>query len=142
MISYYAQACAATSAAWENNSSGLCPFLSALGLLSEIEKSKEGVHCFVFQSVALVRVDMEEGVKQLDKMALMCLNNLLSLIKAHTHAPQRQTAQTQFSTASAEWLFFALLLASEQKIMIRFALNVYACFFFQLLFLLLYCLIF
>lgn len=54
------------------------------------------------QSVSFVRVDMEEGVKQLDKMALMCLKNLLSLIKAHTHAPQRQTEQTQFSAAFAE----------------------------------------
>lgn len=41
------------------------------------------------QSVSFVRVDMEEGAKQLDKMALMCLKNLLSLIKAHTHAAQK-----------------------------------------------------
>lgn len=76
--------------------------MSAPGLLSVIAQSKAGEHCFVPQSVSFVRVDMEEGVKQLDKMALMCLKNLLSLIKAHTHAPQRQTEQTQFSAASGE----------------------------------------
>lgn len=89
----------------EHNSSGPCVLLSALGLLTLIVRSKAGERCFVPQSVSFVRVDMEEGVKQLDKMALMCLKNLLSLIKAHTHAPQRQTEQTQFSAASAEWLF-------------------------------------
>ena len=93
---------AGTSGAQEHNSFGLCLFVPVLGLLSVIEKSKEGEHCFVLQSVSFVRVDMEEGVKQLDKMALMCLKNLLSLIKAHTHAPQRQTEQTQFSAASTE----------------------------------------
>lgn len=35
----------------------------------------------------------------------MCLKNLLSLIKAHTHAAQRQTEQTQFSAPSSERLF-------------------------------------
>lgn len=93
----------------EHNSSGPCLFVSALGLLSVIVQSKAGEHRFVPQSVSFVRVDMEEGVKQLDKMALMCLKNLLSLIKAHTHAPQRQTEQTQFSAASAEWLFLSWL---------------------------------
>lgn len=105
MIRHYTEASAATSATQEHNSSGPCVFVPALGLLSVIEQSKEGEHRFVLQSVSFVRVDMEEGVKQLDKMALMCLKNLMSLIKAHTHAPQRQTEQTQFSAASAEWLF-------------------------------------
>lgn len=89
-------------AAPEHNSSGPCLFVSALGLLSVIVQSEAGESRFVPQSVSFVRVDMEEGVKQLDKMALMCLKNLLSLIKAHTHAPQRQREQTRFSAASAE----------------------------------------
>ena len=102
VIRRYTDASSATSTTQEHNSSGPCLFVPALGLLSVIEQSKAGEHRFVLQSVSFVRVDMEEGVKQLDKMALMCLKNLLSLIKAHTHAPQRQTEQTQFSAASAE----------------------------------------
>lgn len=102
VIRRYTDASAATSTTQEHNSSGPCLFVPALGLHSVIEQSKAGEHRFVLQSVSFVRVDMEEGVKQLDKMALMCLKNLLSLIKAHTHAPQRQTEQTQFSAASAE----------------------------------------
>lgn len=110
VIRYYTEASAA-SAAQEHNSSGPCLFVSAPGLLSEIEESKEGESRFVLQSVSFVRVDMEEGVKQLDKMALMCLKNLLSLIKAHTHARQKQTEQNQFSTASTERPSSPLLLA-------------------------------
>ncbi len=109
VIRHCTDASAATSTTQEHNSSGPCLFVPALGLLSVIEQSKAGEHRFVLQSVSFVRVDMEEGVKQLDKMALMCLKNLLSLIKAHTHAPQRQTEQTQFSAASAEWLFLSWL---------------------------------
>lgn len=93
----------------EHNSSGPCLFVSAPGLLSVIVQRKAGERCFVPQSVSFVRVDTEEGVKQLDKMALTCLKNLLSLIKAHTHAPQRQTVQTRFSAAPAERLFLCWL---------------------------------
>lgn len=91
--------------ALEHIFSGPGMFVSALGLCAVIVHSKAGEHHFVLQPVSLVWVDKEEGVKQLDKMALMCLKNLLSLIKAHTHAAQRQTEQTQFSAPSSEWLF-------------------------------------
>lgn len=99
VIKHYTDAAAATTIPQRS----IIPLVFAcLCLLSVIEHSKEGEHCFVLTSVSFVRVDMEEGVKQLDKMALMCLKNLLSLIKAHTHAPQRQTERTRFSAASAE----------------------------------------
>lgn len=105
VISYYTEAAAAAA---EHNSSGRCVFVSAPGLLGEIERRKEGEPRFVPQSLSFVRADMEEGVKQLDKMALMCLKNLLSLIKAHTHARQKQTERTRFSAASAERLLSSL----------------------------------
>lgn len=91
--------------ALEHNWSGPGVFVSVPGLLVLIVHSKAGEHHFVLQPVSFAWVDTEEGVKQLDKMALMCLKNLLSLIKAHTHAAQRQTEQTQFSAPSSERLF-------------------------------------
>lgn len=97
-ISHDTEAFATTTASQGHKSSVPCLSVPALGLLSVIGRSKEGEHGFVLQSVSFVRVDMEEGMKQLDKMALMCLKNLLSLIKARTHAAQKQTEKTQFST--------------------------------------------
>lgn len=80
-----ASAAANTGTTQEHKSSSSCLFEAAPGLLSVIEKSKERERRFVPQSVSFVGVDMKEGMKQWDEKALMCLKNLLFIIKAHTH---------------------------------------------------------
>lgn len=50
------------------------------------------------QSLSFVRADTAEGVKQLDKMALTCLKNRLSLIESsHTCTTKARRRKTRFS---------------------------------------------